>query len=628
MHAQLSRIAFNSLPESIQEPLIPYLSNIPRGAVTPDLYLFDWENHELNIHASEKEQVAAASRITALYKSIINTLDNPDADLSQVAYEMGLLSHYLADINQPLHTDELPQEILLHVNYESDVYFWQDMFTFSDSGTRFRFDPVQMTLDSARQANRFYIPVYSSYFDKDGFNNTRGITWLNVQRAIEDIRDTWLTIWLQANSSQTSLALWSNKKSYQPGESIKIHLSTLQGQNLPVVKSDLYFAVTSPSGELWFLDENSKFVQNITPRNKSWLTTDSQIEVFNALLWPESIAGEYRLHALLVEQNANPEDIAYWISNIASIAITVDSLAEINLSELNNEMYLFPASQPDDNKIITLPLQRWDIIFLGGLIDDPSTPDYNEAEYNAFIPGDYGHILIYLGRNKYGVPYAVEMTHSFEFELVDLRLVRLPEFYSANSGSANMALPVVTKPLWQYKKRWAMRMIPSELEKIVQNETVLLNKIETDLLNNFHYQLLADWSGDFNDKAIYLVDDELLNGANCTDYWLAVFENIGGVCIQDARINASDLTAYYLNDPVASQTPLPDSLNPFGFNITVNELINTFNFELLNPPAHTFSCSTASENIDPETGVAIPGRLINSPQLEQITPVMEIKNWP
>ncbi len=623
MHAQVSLTAFNSLPQPMQEQLSPYLNFITNGAMDPDLILQDWMNHDLNIHAAEKEQIAAAARITQLYKSIANQLTQSDTDFSRVAYEMGMLSHYLADINQPLHTDQLVHENLLHSQYESDVYFWHDKFFFSDSGVRLRFDPLQMVRKSAAQANRFYYPVYSSYLEQNGFENCQGITWINVQRAVEDIRDTWLTLWLKAKSTRTNLALWSSKKNYSPGEAIKITLSTLQSENQSVVKADLYIAALSPSGEFWFLNEQSRFVHKIEPHDRNRLTADSQTDIFNNLVWPGSITGEYRLYALFVKQGAEPTDTVNWLSNIAALSITLSALEKIQLNQIKNESYLFAGIQPGSNEITPLPLQRWDIIFMGDLKDDPLTPAFNEAENNIYIPGDYDHILIYLGRNSVGTAYAMELTHSFVHEIVDFRLIRLPEFYNALSESDNIPTAVVTKPVWQYQNRWSKRLIPSELEKLVLNEKALLHNIEHDWLNLFPYQLEYEWSGDFNDKKIYLVDDGLQNGASCTDYWLTLFESIGGVCLHNARMNAGELNQYYSNDSDTAQTPLPASLNPFDFTITTNALLNFFNFELIDPPAHIFSCDATQE-----TGVAMPGRLIASPQLEEITPAMEINDWP
>lgn len=618
-HIQLSQIAFNHLPVSVQEELLPYTQDIYDGAVAPDLYLQDWQNHDLNIHGAENEKKAAVRRIIELYDSIRNNLADPAISLSLIAYDMGLLSHYLADLNQPLHTDELSEEMLFHNAFESDVFYWQDQFVFMDKGSRFHFDPAQIAIESAERANRFYSPISLSYLEKGGFNNSVGITRVSLQNTIDTIRDVWLTLWLRAKSSQTNLALWTNQKNYHPGEAIRVLVSILQGKNQPVVKSDLYIAATAPSGELWFLNEQLEFVKDSIPRHKKWFNVDSQIELFNVLIWPENVTGLYKIHALLVKQGADPLDHNNWLSNVAASQFEVNNVQDIHLNELNDELYLFPASHPGNNKITTIPLQRWDIIFVGDL----KASAYNEDNVNVLIPGDYDHILIYLGRDQSGIPYAVEMTYSLENEIVNLRLLHLPEFYTVLPGSDSMPIPIITKPIWEYNNRWAKRLVPSELEKVLKNEKELLHKIETHWRNKFEYHLEYSWSGDFNDKQIYLVDDGLNNGASCTDYWLTLFENIAGVCIHHARINAHDLTDYYLNDPVVSQSPIPESLNPFSFMITSSELINTLNFKLVDPPAHIFSCDTTAE-----TGVAIPSRLINSPQLEEIIPALEINNWP
>jgi Zinc dependent phospholipase C len=619
MHARLSQIAFNHLPEDIQTSMQTYTADIYKGAVDPDLTIQDWSNHDLNIHGSEKEKLAAGNRIKELYESINNNLSSATIDLSLVAYNMGLLSHYIADINQPLHTDELAQEDLLHNNYESDVFLWLDNFVFIDKGVRYRYDPKQITTTSAEQANRFYYPIYSAYMSNvdsaiSGFNQAQGITWLNVQRAIEDIRDTWLTLLIQNSSEQKNLSLRFNQKNFSLGETIKVQLSSLFAHNQTELISDLYIAAQFPDGKLKFLNEQNRFVQNVVVKYPNWLIKNAGMEIFNSLLNPDNIVGEFTVYALLVKPDTSLQDSTNWLSSIANIEIKINPLEKINLNEINNEIYLFPALDKNSGNIITLPLQRWDIIFMGEL---------NESDYNVLIPGDYDHIQIYLGRNKYGIAYAVEMTYSNESKIVDFRLVRLPEFYTTIAESDNLALSIVTKPLWQYKNRWAKRLIPAELNKILNNEKLLLHSIESDWLNNFNYQLEYDWSGDLSDKNIYLIDDGKLNGTSCTDYWLTLFENISGVCIHNARINAKELESYYLNDPLVSQSSIPDALNPFPFSVTAKDLLNLFNFKLIDPPAHIFSC-----NGEIEIGVPIPSRLINSPQLQNIAPVLSITTWP
>jgi len=621
MHSELALLSHSALPPQVRDPLLPYLSDIMWGAMAPDLTIQDWANHDINIHGKPGSTAAAQARIEALSSSIRNKLGAISPVSSELAYQMGLLSHYIADVNQPLHTDERPDEKAIHADYETDSLTGLHQFPLTDPGVRFRFSPAEETLRSALQANRYYTAVAVPYFEGNGASNPRGISRINVQRAAEDIRDSWLTLWEQSREEGPRLALWTNKRRYYPGESVKSVLSVLRGQQAPDTRVDLFVAVVSESGQMTFLDADSQFGLDQVPWREDLVIENDHLELFDELLWPETASGHYQLYAVMVPHGKDPMVSGNWTSNLASHAVTIEAIPDIRLSGLADEIYLFPA-QLDADLVTPLPLRRWDIIFLGDSGEDPSAAD-GQSMTDIVIPGRFSHILVYMGRDTEGVPYALEHTNSFEREIVNLRLVRLPEFSRAVPGSEAMMLPLLSKELWSYRLRWAKRLVASELSKLLSSEQALLEKLEQDWRSGVDYQLEYSWSGDFTDRAVYLVDDGMANGASCTDYWLANLETVSNVCIHGSRMDAQELTDFYRLDPDAANAQLPESLNPFPFDISAAYLIDELGFYLVDPAPHIFSCDGSKE-----TGVPVPDRLFNSPQLEEITPDPEVGQWP
>lgn len=612
-HANLAETAYHALPVAVQKPLAPYFSEIIQGAIDPDIFIQDWANHVLNVHDSLESQKAAPLRVKELYDAIDNKLAANNPALDEIAHEMGLISHYIADINQPLHTAEYFSESSIHTEYESDVLFWWSLYHFSDNGIRYRYDPMKMIRESAAKANRYYFGILDSYLKGHGIVDSQGMTRLNLNRAITDIRDTWLTLWLKNRAQQNQLSLWAKKNHFHLGETVNPLVSILPISQPSVIEADLYIALLNPAKEWSFLNENSEFSSKITPWRRQITIRGNSLKLFDNLLWPETLSGEYQLFARLVEVDGEVMQSLTTQSNTASIRVQISPVPEVSLHKLNDEVYLFPARWPGSEQIITLPIKRWDFLFTGN----------NESSTDRLIPGNFNHIMIYLGRDNQGTPYAMEMTQSFINTVTNLRLVRLPEFYTPDPDSESMSLSILDKDLWHYKFRWAKRLVKSELQKVLANEDSLLNQIESDWINQLPYQLEYDWSGDFSDKAVHLVDDGLDNGAGCTDYWLTILEQISEVCIKGSRMNAEEIVNYYLSDPEAAEVIIPESLNPFSFDISAPLLLNNLGFYVTDPLPHQFSCDGSTE-----TGLPIPSRLINSPQLEAIKAELIINNWP
>ena len=143
---------------------------------------------------------------------------------------------------------------------------------------------------------------------------------------------------------------------------------------------------------------------------------------------------------------------------------------------------------------------------------------------------------------------------------------------------------------------------------------LVLDQVRHDLQTDISYQMEYNWSGNFADREIFLVDDGRANGVSCTDYLLVLLEEQAGVCIHGSRISAREVEEYFRFDPVGSTVAIPDEWNPFPFPVTVADVLD-MGYYAVDPPPHVFPCDNSTE-----TGLPTPARLINSPQLVDIVP--------
>lgn len=302
--------------------------------------------------------------------------------------------------------------------------------------------------------------------------------------------------------------------------------------------------------------------------------------------------------------------------NLASVNINIKSPFDIDLSLLEYSPYLLNIYENYNLKGSKL-LHPFDLIFVGGFPDDPLTED-DESEINHAIPGDFTHLILYLGRLSDGTPIGAEMTTTIDAKNYSTRLIKLLEGSDDPFDSSNYDLPLVTVDIYKYKNVNARRLNSYDLNRVSDRGSEIYSRVMSDIYNSFPYQYQFVWSGNLEDKNIYLVDDGLANGAACTDYWLAVFEEMADVCIKGARVDSTDLIDYFTNDPVGKTIKIPENFNPFSFEVYVKNIIGFLGFNIINPEPHIFSCDNSEETGSEETGIAIPDKLYNSDNLVEI----------
>lgn len=293
------------------------------------------------------------------------------------------------------------------------------------------------------------------------------------------------------------------------------------------------------------------------------------------------------------------------------VNINIKNFFLINPNQIQFSPYLLDVYENHALKGTKL-LQPFDFIFTGGFPDDPSTEE-NEAEINLAIPGDFTHLIMYLGRLADGTPVGAEMTTTQSEKQFSMRMIKLLESVDDPFDSSGYDLPLVTVNTAKYAYVNARRLNSDDLNTLFYHSYDIYHRVMADIYNSLGYQFQFYWSGNLDDKNIYLIDDGLAGGAACTDYWLALFEEIAGICIKGARMDRTGFINYFTSDPVGTTVKIPEFLNPFPFEVYVASLLNSFGFVVIDSEPYIFSCDNSTE-----TGVAIPNKLYGSADLVDI----------
>jgi hypothetical protein len=316
-HPYLTRIAFDQMPGDFQDRFRDHMAYLLAGSLAPDLALMDWSNHEWNVHAPKGEQGGAPARVESLFNTIQEELTGQAPDDDQLAYDLGLLSHYLADINQPLHTDETDLESLAHVDYEWDVHQRLGQFTFLNHGGLFFLDPYADTIALAESANPYYDQIIGNYTGGTRYQGLERITALQLQSAVDSIADAWTTLWLRTTASGPSVGIRTNQAFFTGGDSVEITLSTLAGKE-PTANADIYVAAADQRGGLWFVDSNRIDEWPPVPWRSGNGLTDGKSVVLAFQLGKIGQESCYDLYAVAVQAGKDPLNPQWWLAGPAS----------------------------------------------------------------------------------------------------------------------------------------------------------------------------------------------------------------------------------------------------------------------------------------------------------------------
>jgi hypothetical protein len=319
-HPYLTRVAFDRMPSDFRDRFEEHVPSILAGSLAPDLVLMDWSNHEWNVHPGEGGQGGAPAQVEALFDTILEALIGQSSDDRKLANDLGLLSHYLADINQPLHTGKADLEGFVHGPYELDVFNLQQTFSFPDHGRMFFLDPRSETIVMAEQANRYYDQIMESYMGGAGYEGLERITALQLQNAVDAIADAWITLWLRANVAGPSVGIRTSQAIFRSGDRVEVLLSSLAGKAKTPV-ADLYVAVADLGGGLWFVGPDGISEQAPVAWRRGGILSDEKSAVLTFDLGEIGQERSYVLYAVAVQTGKDPMDPQWWLSELGEARI-------------------------------------------------------------------------------------------------------------------------------------------------------------------------------------------------------------------------------------------------------------------------------------------------------------------
>jgi len=292
----------------------------------------------------------------------------------------------------------------------------------------------------------------------------------------------------------------------------------------------------------------------------------------------------------------------------------------IRVEDLKDELFYFPAKKRANSEIVYQPLKRFDLIFVGYVVQD-KTYDLKQ-NVSRVIPGYYIHVLMYIGKDSEGFAYAVEMhvDHRKSFTISNtqmqidgsLQLLCLGNDYHQD----NCPNKYSSNSIKNYDYMWAKRLRPQYKEQLISHMSELLQSIDDDLQRHypfkltFHFPLVSD-----ADKVIYLKENRHKDGADCVSYFTSLLQESADLCFSDIRITAVELQDYYTNDPLGREAILPQKYNfYFHERSYVKDLFEKHGYYFKDDVSEPILYCDGKKVI----GVATPERLFYSKSLEEI----------
>jgi len=162
----------------------------------PDTKFRDTKDHAYDRWG--KANGNAQQKVATYYSQAVAYLHAGDID--SASRSLGLLSHYYADVNNPLDTDNIAAETRMHSRYDTAVdshlkavgmnRAWVTYDGYSHVG-----DPSALTVASARSAHGSYTTLVGQY-NRRGYSNStvRTITSRSINRATNGLADIIVSI--------------------------------------------------------------------------------------------------------------------------------------------------------------------------------------------------------------------------------------------------------------------------------------------------------------------------------------------------------------------------------------------------------------------------------------------------
>jgi hypothetical protein len=177
----------------------PSLKALLEGAVEPDSKLKDFQNHVFHIHGYKMGN--GPFRVEELVKEIVTDIQNK-APKAQIIQKLGWVSHYTADLVQPLHTGVATWEGIEEKDYHSKCEKDGDAHIYT-YGVQFDGAMVLQRVSArivyeALWANQYYGMLEQAYTEGKKYDEARNVLSACYSRAVNNVLDVWYTIWARS----------------------------------------------------------------------------------------------------------------------------------------------------------------------------------------------------------------------------------------------------------------------------------------------------------------------------------------------------------------------------------------------------------------------------------------------
>jgi hypothetical protein len=169
----------------------------------PDMVLRDFYYHVYDRTGDPYGD--SPKRVAALYRQAVSELRG--GDRIAASRSLGLLSHYLSDTANPLHTDQSPGETKMHSRYE-DALDDQTGSPEADAAllephvSMPARDPAALTVQLATDAHANYDALVSGYNASGNSPEVRAITARSLNAAVGGVADTIAGIGVDAGEER------------------------------------------------------------------------------------------------------------------------------------------------------------------------------------------------------------------------------------------------------------------------------------------------------------------------------------------------------------------------------------------------------------------------------------------
>lgn len=231
-HRKITADAVRLMPESFRQEFSGHKSHFLKGSTDPDTMIKDFANHAYHPDGSH---VDGLYRVISIYDKAVELISKKESP-DKVAYLLGLLSHYVADLNQPLHTagsERDPSESEYHSKFERDLNpHLKDLVL-----PQLVYQPVdsaeKRVKEMTTEANRYYEQIYAAYRGGNGLPQVKEMADRQITASIQNVVDFWLGAYKDAGRTfteapvqafQADTTAWNlNDNSKSGGEMININ---------------------------------------------------------------------------------------------------------------------------------------------------------------------------------------------------------------------------------------------------------------------------------------------------------------------------------------------------------------------------------------------------------------------